>query len=185
MTETSFCPEKSRIQSRLCWRYIVLLPCRKDNANTHPEWIHLVRIFIKISFLQIITFYCSLKKLWEGNAFSRVCLFSGGRFPCDHCRSVYISSLGKSPVAPPTIMADPRGCQGRVPPGDPNCLIFMEFSAKKNWKIIDYHTHFGSWLPLRKILDTPLEYNTTIKGPTRHVQNVFTSTSSYRDPRKC
>ena len=131
MTETSFCPEKSRIQSRLCWRYIVLLPCRKDNANTHPEWIHLVRIFIKISFLQIITFYCSLKKLWEGNAFSRVCLLSGGRFPCDYCRSVYISSLGKSPLAPPTIMADPRGCQGRVPPGDPNCLIFIEFSAKK------------------------------------------------------
>ena len=79
--------------------------------------------------------------------------------------------------------ADPRGYQGRVPPRDPNSFSWS-FRQKK-WKIIDYHTHFGSWRPLRKILDTPLHYNATIQGPATHVQNVFTCTSPYRDPRKC
>ena len=33
----------------------------------------------------------------------------------------------------------------RVPPGGPNSFIFMQFSAK----IINKHTHFGSWRPPR------------------------------------
>ena len=46
------------------------------------------------------------------------------------------------------------GRQGRAPPpGGPNSFIFMQFSAK----IINKHTHFGSWRPpLGKILDPPL-----------------------------
>ena len=41
----------------------------------------------------------------------------------------------------------------RAPPGGPNSFIFMQFSAK----IINKHTHFGSWRPpLGKILDPPL-----------------------------
>ena len=46
------------------------------------------------------------------------------------------------------------GRQGRAPPpGGPNSFIFMRFSAK----IINKHTHFGSWRPpLGKILDPPL-----------------------------
>ena len=36
------------------------------------------------------------------------------------------------------------GRQGRAPPpGGPNSFIFMQFSAK----IINKHTHFGSWRP--------------------------------------
>ena len=41
----------------------------------------------------------------------------------------------------------------RAPPGGPNSFIFMQFSAK----IINKHTHFGSWRPPPgKILDPPL-----------------------------
>ena len=41
-------------------------------------------------------------------------------------------------------LADPRGAPGtRAPPGGPNSFIFMQFSAK----IINKHTHFGSWRP--------------------------------------
>ena len=43
-----------------------------------------------------------------------------------------------------TALADPRGAPGtRAPPGGPNSFIFMQFSAK----IINKHTHFGSWRP--------------------------------------
>ena len=38
----------------------------------------------------------------------------------------------------PKELADPRGV-----PGSPNSFIFMQFSAK----IINKHTHFGSWCP--------------------------------------
>ena len=41
------------------------------------------------------------------------------------------------------ILADPRGAPGTLPPGGPNSFIFMQFSAK----IINKHTHFGSWRP--------------------------------------
>ena len=41
-------------------------------------------------------------------------------------------------------LADPKGAPGtRAPPGGPNSFIFMQFSAK----IINKHTHFGSWRP--------------------------------------
>ena len=101
MSEISFCPEKSRIQSCLCWRYMVLLPCRKDNANTHPEWIHLVRIFIKISFLHIITFYCWPTRLWECNVFSCVCLFAGGSVlvgPLQICLNLFPREISPGPT---------------------------------------------------------------------------------------
>ena len=51
-------------------------------------------------------------------------------------------------------LADPRGAPGtRAPHWGPNSFIFMLFSAK----IINKHTHFGSWRPPPgKILDPPL-----------------------------
>ena len=47
--------------------------------------------------------------------------------------------------------------RGRAPPGSK----FFHFHAVFGQKI-GYHTHFGSWRPLRKILDPPLNYTYTM-----------------------
>ena len=87
----------------------------------------------------------------------------GFRFPSQLPSTGMVLKLG--------IGGSKGGRQGRAPPpGGPNSFIFMQFSAK----IINKHTHFGSWRPpLGKILDPPLlgvSISTArpLRAPDRH-----------------